>query len=82
MKAYAPDRVVTREHVHEMLGVVHAEGATKGIIATTSDFAPKLLDAPGLGASIPYRLELLNGVQLQDWLTRLMSDGTALPNSK
>jgi restriction system protein len=65
MKAYSPGHLVTREHVHEMLGVVNAEGATKGIIATTSDFAPKILEAPGLATSIPYRLELMNGDQLQ-----------------
>jgi restriction system protein len=75
MKAFGPDHLVTREHVHEMLGVVNAEGATKGIIATTSDFAPRILDAPGLAASIPYRLELMNGDQLQKWLKELATDG-------
>jgi restriction system protein len=73
MKAYGPDHLVTREHVHEMLGVINAEGATKGIIATTSDFAPKILDAPGLAASVPYRLELMNGDRLQSWLTELLT---------
>ena len=73
MKALGPDHLVTREHVHEMLGVVSAEGATKGIIATTSDFAPKIMDAPGLAELMPYRLELMNGDQLQKWLKELVS---------
>jgi restriction system protein len=76
MKAYAPDRVVGRDHVHEVLGVVETERATKGMIVTTSDFAPQLLDAPGLAAAIPDRLELMNGVQLQGWLRRLTSSST------
>ncbi len=66
MKAYKPDHLVTREHVHEMLGVVTADqAASKGIIATTSDFAPRILDDPGLSRSVPYRLELMNGIELR-----------------
>ncbi|MFZ2159536.1 MAG: restriction endonuclease [Bradyrhizobium sp.] len=72
MKRYAPENLVTRAHVHEMFGVVSADlGATKGIIATTSDFAPQLLTDPGLAKAIPYRLQLLNGRELQDWLKEL-----------
>jgi restriction system protein len=81
MKAYSPDHVVTREHVHEMLGVLNAEGATKGVIATTSNFAPKILDAPGLATSVPYRLELMNGDQLQKWLEELAIDNDAQTRS-
>jgi restriction system protein len=77
MKAYAPDRLVPREHVHEVLGVVETERATKGMIVTTSDFAPHLFDAPGLAAAIPNRLELINGVQLQNWLKDLTSISTS-----
>jgi restriction system protein len=73
MKRYAPNNLVTRAHVHEMFGVVNADLAvTKGIIATTSDFAPQLLADPGLAKAIPYRLQLLNGSQLQDWLRDLV----------
>jgi restriction system protein len=73
MKRYAPDNLVTRAHVHEMFGVVNSDlGATKGIIATTSDFAPQLLSDPGLAKAIPYRLQLMNGSQLQDWLKELI----------
>jgi restriction system protein len=76
MKAYGPDHLVPREHVHEVLGVVDTERATKGMIVTTSDFAPELFDAPGLAAAIPNRLELMNGVQLQEWLRGLTSRST------
>jgi len=76
MKAYAPGRVVGRDHVHEVLGVVEAERATKGMIVTTSDFAPQLLDAPRLAELIPDRLELVNGRQLQEWLGKLTSSST------
>jgi restriction system protein len=76
MKAYGPDYLVPREHIHEMLGVVETERATKGMIVTTSDFAPRILDSPGLKAVIPHRLELINGAQFQDWLKRLTSPST------
>jgi len=72
MKAYAPNRLVDRAHVHEMLGVITAEAnVSKGIIATTSDFAPRIEDAPNIKNVIPHRLELINGLQLQEWLTKL-----------
>jgi restriction system protein len=72
MKAYAPNRLVDRAHVHEMLGVLTAEAnVSKGIIATTSDFAPRIEEAPGMKQVIPHRLELINGLRLQRWLTDL-----------
>jgi len=71
MKAYAPHRLVPREHVHEMLGVLTAEGADKAIIATTSGFAPLIHEAPGLDQFIGDRLRLLDGPKLQQWLTDL-----------
>ncbi|MBR0828996.1 restriction endonuclease [Bradyrhizobium manausense] len=72
MKAYAPDHLVGRDHVDEMLGVLFREAnASKGIIATTSDFAPRLFEAPNMNLVIPSRLELMNGVKLQKWLTDL-----------
>lgn len=72
MKAYAPNRLVDRAHVHEMLGVLATEAnVSKGIIATTSDFAPRIEDAPGMNSVLPYRLELMNGIRLRQWLTEL-----------
>lgn len=72
MKAYAPHRLVERAHVHEMLGVLNTEAnVSKGIIATTSDFAPRIEEAPGMKQVLPYRLELINGLSLQKWLADL-----------
>lgn len=72
MKAYAPNRLVDRAHVHEMLGVLNTEAnVSKGIIATTSDFAPRIEEAPGMKQVLPYRLELINGEGLQRWLADL-----------
>jgi restriction system protein len=72
MKAYAPNRLVDRAHVHEMLGILTAEAnVSKGIIATTSDFAPRIEEAPGIKGVFPHRLELINGLRLQRWLTDL-----------
>jgi restriction system protein len=72
MKAYAPNRLVDRAHVHEMLGVLATEAnVSKGIIATTSDFAPRIEEAPGMKNVLPSRLELINGTHLQRWLADL-----------
>lgn len=71
MKAYAPHRLVPREHVHEMLGVLTAERASKAIIATTSGFAPRILEAPGLDRFIPDQIQLMDGPALQKWLLDL-----------
>jgi restriction system protein len=68
MKAYAPHRLVPGEHVHEMLGVLTAEGAGTVIIATTSGFAPRIREAPGLDQFIPDRIQLIDGPHLQKWL--------------
>jgi len=73
MKAYAPNRLVDRAHVHEMLGVLTAEAnVSKGIIATTSDFAPRIEEAPGIKGVFPHRLELINGLRLQRWLVSVI----------
>ncbi len=72
MKAYAPHNKVDRAHVDEMLGVINREpNVSKGIIATTSDFAPRIDKVPGIENVVPYRLELINGQRLQEWLTKL-----------
>jgi hypothetical protein len=47
------------------------------MIVTTSRFAPELLDAPGLAAEIPYRLELIDGDHLQNWLKQLTRNAGA-----
>jgi len=47
--------------------------ASKGIITTTSAFAPKIRTDPSVAPSLPYRLDLMDGEQLQQWLKDLSS---------
>jgi restriction system protein len=77
-KAYKPGHLIPRAHVHEMIGVVSADPrATKGIISTTSDFAPRLMrDNADIRAVVPYKLELMNGVRLLKWLRTIRAKMT------
>jgi len=50
------------------MGVVAIDpNASKGILATTSDFAPRLLEDSHLAQAVPHRIELMNGVKLRKW---------------
>src|ERR1035438_4827399 len=64
--------LVTAEACRSLVGVVNADQkASKGIITTTSDFAPKIKSDPSIAPMLPTRLELMNGVELQAWLKQL-----------
>jgi restriction system protein len=72
VKAFRPDRLVRQDDVRALLGVLYGDPrASKAIITTTSDFAPGITSDPYLAPSMPTRLELMNGVQLRDWMTKL-----------
>ena len=72
VKAYKPDRVVTAEEVLAMLGTITSEGnVSKGIITTTSEFAPRLMDNPNIKREIPHRIELMAGDVLRQWLEKV-----------
>ena len=72
VKAFRPDRLVRQDDVRALLGVLYGDPrASKAIITTTSDFAPGIASDPYLAPSMPTRLELMNGVQLRDWMTKL-----------
>ena len=72
VKAYAPKRRVGQDDVRALLGVLTGEqNASKGIIMTTSNFAPGITSDPFIKAFLPTRLELVNGEQLRKWLTEL-----------
>jgi restriction system protein len=72
VKAYKPGHLVTKEEVHALMGVVAIDpNASKGILTTTSDFAPRVLDDPRLAQTVPHRIELMNGVKLRQWLNDL-----------
>jgi restriction system protein len=72
VKAYSPGHVVTAEEVRAMLGVITAhQNVSKGVITTTSTFAPRLMDDADLARNIPYRLELKPRDVLLPWLDEL-----------
>lgn len=76
VKAYAPGNNVTANDVRALLGVLQGDGASKGFLTTTSDFAPKLRDDILLKPFMPSRLELVNGKMLLDRLQELASPST------
>jgi restriction system protein len=64
VKAYKPGVFVTANDVRALVGVLLGDGASKGFVTTTSDFAPRLRADPLLVPLMPSRLELINGLQL------------------
>jgi len=76
VKAYSPGHVVTLEEVHAMLGVLSSQpNVSKGIITTTSTFAPGVLSNPDITRYVPYRLELKDRNALLPWLTSIAAVG-------
>jgi restriction system protein len=72
VKAYSPNHLVLAEDVDVMLGVLNRDqSATKGIITTTSRFAPGIAKEESIQKFIPYRLLLRDGEQLCDWISKL-----------
>jgi restriction system protein len=72
VKAYKPGHLVTKEEVHALMGVVAVDpNASKGILTTTSDFAPRLFEDLRLAEAVPHRIELMNGAKLREWLNDL-----------
>lgn len=70
VKAYAPGHKVTAEEIRALLGVLQIQGnVSKGIVTTTSDFAPGIFEE--VRQFMPHRLELKNGNQLYEWLLQL-----------
>ncbi|MGO9567895.1 MAG: restriction endonuclease [Desulfomonilaceae bacterium] len=72
VKAFRKDRPVTANDVRALMGVLAADpGVSKGYVTTTSDFAPKIAEDPGIKPWLPYRLELINGEKLRARLIEL-----------
>lgn len=72
MKAYSPGNVVSYDHVRSLVGVMSMESdVSKGIVATTSDYPPNIMQDRLIAPLLPTRLELLNGAKLQQWLDAL-----------
>ena len=53
------------------MAVLYADGAAKGFVTTTSDFAPRLMNDPLIAPLIPSRLGLINGSQLLERLVAI-----------
>jgi restriction system protein len=65
VKRYTPGHVVTAEEVDALIGVMSKQPQTsKGIVSTTWEFAPKIMDDPDIARLVPYRLELVDGKAL------------------
>lgn len=73
VKAFKPGHLVTANDVRALIGVLQADGASKGFLTTTSDFAPLLHADPLITPHIPARLELINGPNLIKRLADLAS---------
>ncbi|MBI3570275.1 MAG: restriction endonuclease [Gammaproteobacteria bacterium] len=82
MKAYKPGHLVTADEVRAMLGVITgADNVSKGVVTTTSNFAPRLADDPYIKKYLPYRLELKPRDALLSWLESLSMDSGSSNNS-
>lgn len=64
VKAYKPGHLVTAKDVQALMGVLQGDGASKGFLTTTSDFAPRIWKNPLIIPFMPSRLELINGKKL------------------
>lgn len=73
VKAFKPGHLVTANDVRALGHILAADQSTsKGIITTTSDFAPRIKDDPLIAPFMPTRIELVNGKTLLDRLVRLL----------
>jgi restriction system protein len=75
VKAYKPGNLVTADEVRSMLGVVTGGlNVSKGVVTTTSEFAPRLAEDEFIKPFIPYRLELKPRDTLLQWLDTLTNE--------
>ena len=73
-KKYAPDRPVGVGLVRQLNGVVQAEQATAGILATTSFFTKGAKEFQNM---ISYQLSLKDYLGIQDWLETVLKRSAA-----
>ncbi len=71
VKAFKPSHRVTANDVRALIGVLQTDGASKAVLTTTSDFAPRITTDPTIIPFIPSRLELINGTVLLERLKLL-----------
>jgi restriction system protein len=69
IKRYKISRPVSADEVRSLLGTITAApNVSKGVITTTSTFAPRLLDDDDIRRQVPHRLELKPKDVLLKWL--------------
>jgi restriction system protein len=73
VKAYKPGHLVTADDVRALIGVLQGDGASKGFLTTTSDFAPRLSLDPLIAPHVPSRLGLIDGKMLLARLNEIAS---------
>ena len=72
VKRYSPHRKVTANDVRALAGVLLRDrDVSKGIVTTTSDFAPGIQNE--FAPLMPSRIELKNGQVLKQWLSEMYS---------
>lgn len=75
VKRYRMSNVVTAEEVRALVGTISmAPNVSKGIITTSSTFAPNLLNDEDIARLVPFRLELRPRSVLLQWLEGLGID--------
>jgi len=76
VKAYKPGHVVTAEEVRSMIGVLTTKpNVSKGLVTTTSCFAPGIFQDSDIARLMPYRLELKERESLLTWLASIAAKG-------
>jgi restriction system protein len=74
VKAYSPTHLVTADEVRSLLGVLSEHrNVSKGVITTSSGFAPGITKEATLTVFMPHRLELKDGKDLRQWLIDISS---------
>jgi restriction system protein len=71
VKAFARGHRVTANDVRALMGVVAYSNATKGVVTTTSEFAPMITSDPYISQALVRDIELVDGNALRERLKRL-----------
>lgn len=70
VKAYAPGHPVPANDVRALVGVLLSDPlTTKGVVTTTSTFAPRIFDDSSIARHVPFRLELHDDEEVRKRLT-------------
>ncbi len=64
-KKFAPNRPVGVSIISDLSGRVNADGATAGLVITTSYFSP---DAKNFTEKIKHKMSLADYLKLEDWI--------------